>query len=102
MTSPYREAGEAVQERPGIVYPLLPRATRPDTRLTIDAAALPESAALGRQSRPPTVLDIGETAQKENRPPSQSRRQPRKLRRNRSAGVYRPSKRSPLRGRWCD
>ena len=102
LTSPYREAGEAYGERPGIVYPLLPRATRPDTRLTIDAAALPESAALGRQSRPPTVLDIGETAQKENRPPSQSRRQPRKRRRNRSAGVYRPSKRSPPRGRWCD
>ena len=41
MTSPHREAGEAARERPGIVYPLLPRATRPDTRLTIDAAALP-------------------------------------------------------------
>ena len=67
MTSPHREAGEAARERPGIVYPLLPRATRPDTRLTIDAAALPESAALGRQSRPPTVLDIGETALQENR-----------------------------------
>ena len=102
MTSPYREAGEAVQERPGIVYPLLPRATLPDTRLTIDTAALPESAALGRQSRPPTVLDIGETTQKENRPPSQSRRQPCKRRHNRPAGVYRPSKRSPPRGRWCD
>ena len=50
MTSPYREAGEAVQERPGTVYPLLPSATRPDTRLTIDAASLPESAAVGRQS----------------------------------------------------
>ena len=102
LTSPYREAGEAYRERPGIVYPLLPRATRPDTRLMIDATALPESAALGRQSRPPTVLDIGETTQKENRPPSQSRRQPRKRRRNCSAGVYRPLKRSPPRGRWCD
>ena len=101
MTSPHREAGEAARERPGIVYPLLPRATRPDTRLTIDTA-LPESAALGRQSRPPTVLELGEAALKENRPPSQSRRQPRKRRRNRSAGVYRPSKRSPPRGRWCD
>ena len=40
------------------MYPLLPRATRPDTRLLINAAALPESAALGRQSRPPTVLDL--------------------------------------------
>ena len=61
MTSTHREAGEAARERPGIVYPLLPRATRPDTRLTIDAAPLPESAALDRRSRPPTVLDIGET-----------------------------------------
>ena len=102
LTSPYREAGETYGGRPGIVYPLLPRATRPDTRLLIDAAVLPESAALGRQSRLPTVLDIGETVQKENQPPSQSRRQPHKRRRNRSTGIYRPSKSSPSRGRWCD
>ena len=102
LTSPYRGAGEAYGERPGIVYPLLPRATCPDTRLLIDAAALHESAALGRQSRPPTVLDIGETVQKENQPPSQSRRQPRKHCRNCSAGIYRPSKLLPPRGRWCD
>ena len=95
MTSPYREAGEAARKRPGIEYPLLPRATRPDTRLTIDAAALPESAALDRRSRPPTVLDIGETALQENRQPTLSRCQPRKRRRNRSAGLYQPSKRSP-------
>ena len=38
VTSPFREAGEAQGERPGIVYPLLPRATCPDTRLFIDAA----------------------------------------------------------------
>ena len=94
MTSPNREAGEAAKERPGIVYPLLPRATRPDTRLTIDAA-LPESAALDRRSRTPTVLDIGEAALQENRQPS-------KRRRNRSTGLYRPSKRSPPRGRWCE
>ena len=47
MTSPHRKAGEAVRERPGIVYPLLPRAARPDMRLLIDAA-LPEFAALDR------------------------------------------------------
>ena len=47
MTSPHREAGEADRERPGIVYPLLPRAARPDTRLLIDAA-LPEAVALDR------------------------------------------------------
>ena len=57
MTSPHREAGEAERERPGIVYPLLPRAARPDTRLMIDAA-LPEAAALDRRCRPPTVLEI--------------------------------------------
>ena len=101
VTSPYREAGGTFGGRPGIVYPLLPSATRPDTKLVIDAAALPESAALGRQSRLPTVLDLEETKEKENQPPSQSRRQPRKCRRNRSTGVYRPSKRSPPRGRWC-
>ena len=102
MTSPHREAGEAATESPGIVYPLLPRATRPDTRLMIDAAALPESASLYRRSRPPTVLDIGETALRENHQPSLSRRQPRKRRRNHSAGLYRPSKRSPPQGRWCE
>ena len=97
VTSPFREAGEAHGERPGIVYPLLPRATRPDTRLSIDAATLPESAALSRQTRPPTVLDLEEEEprEKENQPPSQSRCQQRKRRRNCSMGVYRPTKRSP-------
>ena len=47
VTSPYREAGGTFGGRPGIAYPLLPRATRPDTKLVIDAASLPESAALG-------------------------------------------------------
>ena len=104
VTSPFREAGEAHGERPGIVYLLLPRATRPDTRLLIDAATLPESAALSRQARPPTVLDLEkeESREKENRPPSQSRRQQRKRRRNHPTGVYRPPKRSPLQGRWCE
>ena len=102
VTSPFREAGEAHGERPGIVYPLLPCATRPDTKLSIDAATLPESAALSRQARPPTVLDLEEEEprEKENQPPSQSRRQQHKRRRNRSTGVYRPPKRSPPRGRW--
>ena len=97
MTSPHREAGEAQGERPGIVYPLLPRATCPDTRLLIDAAMLSESAALSRQARTPTVLDLEEEKprEKENQPPPQSRRQQRKRRRNCSTGVYRPPKRSP-------
>ena len=47
MTSPTREAWEATRERPGVVYPLLPRTHRPDTRVVIEAA-LPEAAALDR------------------------------------------------------
>ena len=104
VTNLFREAGKAQEERPGIVYPLLPCATLPDTRLLIDAATLPESAALSRQARPPTVLDLEreDPREKENQPPSQSRRQQRKHRRNRLTGVYRAPKRSPPRGRWCD
>ena len=102
MTSPHREAGEAERERPGIVYPLLPRAARPDTWLMIDAA-LPEAAALDRRSRPPTVLEITESRLKEDsKPQGPRRRQSSKRRRNRSTGVYRPSKRSPPRSHWCD
>ena len=104
MTGPHREAGEAYRERPGIVYPLLPRTARPDTQLSIDAA-LPEAAALNRRSRPPTVLDIAETSLPESHQPQGprfARRQSRKRRRNRSTGVYRPSKRSPPRGHWCE
>ena len=74
MPSPYREAGGTFGGRPGIVYPLLPRATRPDTKLVIDDDALPKSAALGRQSRPPTVLDLEEVKEKENQLPSRLKR----------------------------
>ena len=104
MTSPHREAGEAERERPGIIYPLLPRTARLDTRVTIEAA-LPEAAAFSRQSRPPTVLDIAGTSLPESLPPSRTRvtkRQSRKHRRHRSTGVYWPSKRSPPRGQWCE
>ena len=108
LTSPYREAREAGRERPGIVYPLLPHAARPDTRLQVDTA-LPEAAAFDRGSRPPTVLDIVDSSQIEEGPqpgPSQPRtprsRPSRKQCRNRSTGVYRPKKRSPPRGHWCD
>ena len=61
MTCPTREAGGALRERPGIVYPLLPRAQRPDTSVAIDAA-LPEAAAVGRQALPPAVVNIGTTS----------------------------------------
>ena len=100
LTSPHREAGEAYRERPGIVYPLLPRAARPDTRLQVEAA-LPEAAAFERRTRPPMVLDI-ELEGENSQTPGPRRRQSRKRCRNRSTGVYRPSKRSPPRGRWRD
>ena len=104
MTCPTREAGEAIRERPGVVYRLLPRAQRPDTRVVIEAA-LPEAAALDHQAQPPTVLEIGDTSlpQQVSSPRRRSsRRQSRKRRRNRSTGVYRPPKRSPPHGRWCE
>ena len=104
MTDPYREARDAEGERPGIIYPLLPRAAGPDTRLQIDVA-LPEAAALDRRTRPPTVLDIAEsrlTEEYQPQGPCLARRQSRKRHRNCSTGVYRPSKRSPPRGHWCE
>ena len=61
MTSPTREAGEAIRERSGVVYPLLQRAQHPDTRVVIEAA-LPEAAALDCQAQPPTVVEIGDTS----------------------------------------
>ena len=104
MTSPTREAGEATRERPGVVYPRLLRAQRPETRVVIEAA-LPEAAALDHRAQPPTVLEIGDTSlpQQLSSPRRRpSRRQPRKRRHNRSTGVYRPPKRSPPHGRWCE
>ena len=104
MTCPTREAGGALRERPGIVYPLLPRAQRSDTSVAIEAA-LPEAAAVGRQALPPTVVDIGTTSQPQPAPSTRrraSRKPSRKRRRNRSMGVFRPPKHSPLHGHWCD
>ena len=104
MTCPIREAGGALRSRFGIVYPLLPRAHRPDTNVVVDAA-LPEPAAVRHQELPPTIVEIGSTSQPQT-PPSvrrlASRKPSRKRRRNRSAGVYRPPKRSLPQGHWCD
>ena len=104
ITCPTREAGGALRERFGIVYPLLPRAQRPDTSVAIDAA-LPEAVAVGRQALPPTVVDIGTTSQPQPEPSTRrraSRKPSRKRHRNRSAGVFQPPKRSPPHGHWCD
>ena len=92
MTCPTREAGNAVSQRSGAFYPLLPRAQWPDTRVAIDAA-LPEAAALSRQDLPLTILEVGNTSQPEPEPSTRrcaSRKPSRKRRRNRSTGVFRP------------
>ena len=104
MTGPTREAGEALRSGSGIVYPLLPRAHRPDTSVTVDAA-LPEPAAFQRQDHPPTVVEIGSPIQPQTPPAARrcaSKMPSRKRRRNRSTAVFRPAKRSPPRGHWCD
>ena len=104
MTCPTREAGGALRSRSGIVYPLLPSAQHPDTNEVVDAA-LPEPAAVRRQELPLTVVEIGSTSQPQTAPSvrrSASRKPSRKRHRNRSAGVFRPSKRSPPQGHWCD
>ena len=104
MTCPKREAGEAIRERPGIVYPLFPRAQRPDTSVAIEAA-LPEAAAVGRQAQPPTVVDIGSPSQPQQAPSHRrcaSRRPSRKRCRNCSTAVFRPPKHSPPHGHWCE
>ena len=104
MTCPTREAGGALRERSGIMYPLLPRAQCPDTRVAIDSA-LPEAAAVGRQALPPTVVEIGITSQPQPEPSTRrraSRKPSRKRRRNCSAGVFKPPKRSPPHGHWCE
>ena len=97
ITCPTREAGGALRERSGIVYPLLPCAQGPDTSVAIDAAH-PEAAAVGRQALPPKVVEIGTTRQPQPEPSTRrraSRKPSCKRRRNRSAGVFRPPKRSP-------
>ena len=99
MTCLTREAVGALREMSGIVYPLLLRAQRPDTNVAIDAA-LPEAPAVGRQGLPPTVVEIGTTSQPQTEP--SSRKPSRKRRRNRSARVFRPPKRSLPQGHWCD
>ena len=104
MSCPTREAGGAFRVRPGIVYPLLPRAQRPDTSVAIEVA-LPEAAAVGRQALPPTGVDIGNTSQPQPAPSTRRRvssKPSRKGCRNRSMGVFRPPKCSPPHGQWCD
>ena len=86
--------------RTGIVYPLQPRSRRPDVCIEVEAS-LPEPAALLcpdlRQPESPMQPREAPT-----RLPRTCRRLSRKRRRNHSTAVFRPAKRSPPRGHWCD
>ena len=109
LTDQQREERIAGGLRPGLVLSH-PRAACPDTRLDLDAAPL-ETAAISSAERLPTVVNIPETGRLETtrRPePSQRsgsrspRRHSRKRPRNRSSALYRPKKRSPHPGHWCE
>ena len=86
--------------RTGIVYPLQPCSRRPDVCIEVEAS-LPEPAAL---LRPDLRQPEGHTQPQEAPAnlPCTFRRLSRKRRRNRSTAVFRPAKRSPPRGHWCD
>ena len=86
--------------RVGTVYPLQPRGRRPDTHIAVDAA-LPEPAALQRPDLPPPGSPVQSQEPLATRRQA-SRKPSRKRRRNRSTAVFRPAKRSPPSGHWCD
>ena len=100
LTRPFRARSSGSGPRAGIVYPLQPRGRRPDVCITVEAA-LPEPAALLRPDLP-----IPESPVQPQEAPANlnraSRRPCRKCRRDRSTAVFRPAKRSPPRGHWCD
>ena len=86
--------------RTGIIYPLQPRSRRPDVCIEVEAA-LPEPAALLR----PDLRQPESPTQPQEAPanlPRTYRRLSCKRRRNRSTAVFRPAKRPPPRGHWCD
>ena len=83
-----------VRPRTGIVYPLQPRQQRPDTHIDVEAAVLPEPAALQRDD----PLSSREVPTDLTRP---AQRPARKRQCKRSSALYRPAKRSPPRGHWC-
>ena len=86
--------------RTGIVYPLQPHSRCRDVCIEVEAS-LPKPAALLRpdlrQPESPTQPQEAPTSL-----PRTCRRLSRKRRRNRSTAVFRPAKRSPTRGHWCD
>ena len=109
LADPKREERIAGGLRPGLVLPH-PRAACPDTRIELDAAP-PEAAAVSRDERPPTVVNIPETGRLETtrRPESSPkrgsrspRRHSRKRPRNCYSALYQPKKRPPHPGHWCE
>ena len=93
-----RSSGTGPRAR--IIYPLHPRGRRPDVCITVEAT-LPEPAALLRPDLP--IPESPAQPQEASVNPKQASRRPcRKRRRNRSTAVFRPAKRSPPRGHWCD
>ena len=86
--------------RTGIIYPLQPRGRRPDTCIEVEAS-LPEPAALLRPDLPRPECPTQPQEAPANLPRTY-RQLSRKRRRNRSTAVFRPAKRSPPRGHWCD
>ena len=89
-----RACSSGARPRTGIIYPLQPRQRRPDIHIDVEAAALPEPAAL-QQKEPLLSREIPTDL---TRP---AQRPARKRSRKRSSALYRPAKRSPPRGRWC-
>ena len=89
-----RACSSGARPRTGIIYPLHPRQRRPDTHITVEAASLPEPAALHREE----LLPVREVPTDLTHP---AQRPGRKRRSKRSSAVYHPAKRSPPRGRWC-
>ena len=81
--------------RTGIVYPLQPRSRQPDVCIQVEAS-LPEPAALPR----PDLRQLSHEAP--TSPPRTHKRLSRKRRRQRSTALYRPAKRPPPQGHWCD
>ena len=57
MTCPTRKAGEATRERPGVVYPLLPRAQRPD-RSRCFRSPSPAAYILGDRRYQPAAASV--------------------------------------------
>ena len=96
----FRVRSSGTGPRAGIIYPLQPCGRCPDVCITMEAA-LPEPAALLRPDLP-IPESPAQPKEASANPKQVSRRPCRKRRRNRSTALFRPAKRSPPWGHWCD